>query len=435
MFENLLRDERSVRLRSVLGSIYLVGGALRDTLLKRPVEDLDYACPLSATEVEIRCSRAGLRVYRTGLRHETLTIIPVETLPSVEVTSFRGRKKTDLNQDLELRDFTINALALDCLSGTLHDPHAGVQDIEKRILRAVVSAEARYREDPLRMLRLVRLANELDFTIAEETLEAAIQLSGLLEQVSVERIRDELSLILCSQAPDKGFLLLQKLHILKVILPEVERFVDFEQNEFHSLDLFSHTLQAVKKTSDDLTTRLATLFHDVGKPDTLSVDEQGRRHFYKHEVLGAEQTKAILKRLKYPQKLTEDVTQLVRLHMRPISAGDSGLRRLLRDTGELYPKWRDLKEADASSCKLDKQLLKKELAIFDERIKALLESKSSFIELELRGQDLIELGLSPGPRFGKILKSLEAAILENPDLNNRKTILEKVRAGLEDGSF
>ena len=427
------------RLAEALGSdanLHLVGGSVRDALLGVRSYDFDLATPLLPETIVERLEAAQIRVIATGLKHQTVTAVPIPGGPNVELTTFRGpgmspaggvASSRSITEDLRFRDFTINALALELATGQLHDPNGGLDDIAKRTLRCVGNAADRFREDPLRMLRLLRLACSHDLTIESASFAAVPLNRTLLEQVSIERIRDEFTKILLSPNPGRGMRLLARLNLLPFIAPELEACVDLEQNRFHPLDLYEHTIAVIEKTPPDLVLRLAALFHDIGKPPTLTVDpDTGDRHFFRHESIGATMTARILERLRFPHHTIEAIVTLVATHMRPLEAGAGGLRRLLRDTGELFPAWRVLKEADAASCAMDPEVLASQLALFDEAMVAVQAGPpvSPLKSLALNGHDLLAAGVPPGPQVGVLLRALHERVLDDPSLNERERLLE-----------
>ena len=424
--------------------VYLVGGAVRSLIMGQPVKDLDICSGLAAVEVAQLLSRQNIRTIPTGIKHGTLTVLVTGSSQAsdkdiaegaIEFTSFRSEpglpvcktigEQSRLEQDLRLRDFTINAIAIDIESGLLSDPCSGLNDIRLRMLRCCGSPDARFQDDPLRIMRMARLACVLGFSIDPQTFDAAKGACPLLALVSWERIRDEFSKILCAEDPVKGIRILQETGALKVVLPEVEAFVGFKQNRFHCADLYEHTLEVVRKTPKDLVLRWAALLHDVGKPNTLSVDELGDRHFYRHESIGADMASDILTRLKYSSQVVKQVELLVRTHMRPISCGKAGIRRLLRDTAGLYTSWRILKEADSSSCKLEATQLARELEEFDAAVTDVQSepSVSPLSSLAIRGDDLMEMGIPHGPMIGTVLRHLHELVLDDPLLNQREILL------------
>ncbi len=438
---SLAQTPRVQALLDALGDeaqLHLVGGSVRDSLLGRESFDLDFASALTPDALLERLTQANLRVIPTGLQHQTVTAVPIPGEAEVEITSFRsaGMSPTSglvfgesIEEDLRFRDFTINALAYCLSTKELIDPCNGQEDILARRIRAVRDARTRFEEDPLRILRMVRFACLPEFTLDSETKEASREFAAKIPAIAPERIRVEFSKILTSARADEGLGLLEELGFLRTFLPELSDCVDFEQNEFHPDAVFEHTLVVIMKTKPELRLRLAALFHDIGKPPTLSVDEEGRRHFYRHETVGAEMASEILSRLRYSNKLREEVVTLVRTHMRPITAGMPGLRRLLRDTEDVYEDWRELKEADASSVLLDPQQLNQELADFDLLMEEVKKGPnvSPLKNLAIAGADLIALGLTPGPRFGEILRALHERVLDDPELNTKDTLLNFVK--------
>lgn len=436
--EALREDPRVKRLLRALGDeaqLHIVGGTVRDAYLGKTNADIDLASAFPPEILTERLLKQGIKLIPTGLKHQTVTTVPLEGLPGIEITSFRGPHlsplggaivSSSIDEDLKYRDFTINAMAYCLSTSRFLDPQRGMSDLEQKLLRAVGNARERFVEDPLRTLRLVRFATTLDLVPDRETFSAA-QASILgLEQVSVERIRDEFNKTLLAHSPKAGIQLLLDLKAMKYIIPEILTFVGFEQNAYHTADLLTHTLEVLQKTSPILSLRLAALLHDVGKPPSLTVDKQsGDRHFYRHEIIGAGMAKKILKRLKYSNEIVEAVCTLVATHMRPLDAGPGGMRRLLRDTSELFPLWRELKYCDASSCKINIDTLQQRLEKFDQDIAKIQQGPelSPLSSLAITGQDLLEAGLKEGPIIGEILRALHERVLDSPELNEKQTLL------------
>ncbi|MBL7662819.1 HD domain-containing protein [bacterium] len=424
----LIEDPRTAKLALVLGSsskLSLVGGCVRDALQHLGSRDLDFASALSVGELESCLSSAQIQTYQTGLKHETLTVLPYPGLPPVEITTFRGPTRS-LEEDLLLRDFTINAIALDPWTGKLTDPASGQEDLAGKIIRAVGNPLKRFEEDPLRIMRAVRFACKNGFTLDSLTWHAAIKLVDSLKTVSIERIRDEFSRILISDRPNHGLELLAEARVLALLFPEIEAMRGCEQNKFHKADVFYHTLEVVARTEPEIILRLAALFHDISKPETLSIGIDGERHFYRHEYVGASRVKEILTRLRFSNHEIETVSNLVETHMRPLDCKAPGLRRILRDTGDHYKTWRALKEADLRSCNFTQAEVSAMLAEFDENMLQVQKepSVSPLSALALRGGDLLELGVPFGPRIGEILRALHEKVLDDPTLNERETLLK-----------
>lgn len=440
---NVSNDPRITLIKHALGSdveLHLVGGSVRDVILGKQIKDIDLAVNISRQEIISRLNAACVKCIPIGARHTTVTVLPVPDQPPIEVSGFRGTlisNTTDINdsyvgtieQDLEFRDFTINAIAYNVSSHKIIDPYNGIIDMQQKLIRGVCDASARFTEDPLRILRMVRLSCELGFAIEDTTKQSAISNISLLGLISIERIRDELDKILLSDNAGYGFRYLFKIGALQITLPEISTWVGYEQNEYHKADLFEHTMHVVDKCSRDRITRLSALLHDIGKPESLSVDEDGKRHFFRHECIGGEMAQNVLERLKYPSHICKAVRLLVELHMRPISAGASGLRRLLRDAAEHYDRWRDLKEADTLACKYEYEIAMSELAEFDNAMEKIKASNllSPLASLDINGNDLKALGMTQGPEIGKMLKYLHEQVMDDPSLNNKPRLLKIAR--------
>lgn len=430
---NRLASEAAVKslLTALNCPLYLVGGAVRDALLSKEPDELDFTCPLNPDAMISRFESSGMRTIPTGIKHQTVTV--VIDGKNIEVTSFRtagmnpeGGLKLGLSieQDLSYRDFTINALAFDIQNQVLIDPHNGKADLNAKKLRAVGDAKVRFSEDPLRVMRLLRFHSVLDFEIDPLTLDAAKHYSNAVSNCSIERVREEFNKLLLGVNPESALTLMQEMGIMNFFIPEFSACYGFEQNKFHHKDVFFHTIEVLNNSRADLTLRLAAFFHDIGKPPSLNVDDQGDRHFYKHEKIGADLTREIMLRLKYSNQQIDDVTCLVDTHMRPIQAGKPGLRRLLRDTGEVYPLWRELKEADSLAVRLDVDVFKCDLAKFDQEIEDIKSAPdvSPLANLALKGADLIEMGITPSPIFGQVLRALHEKVLDEPELNDKETL-------------
>lgn len=438
ILRTLARDERVTRLQAALGAdaeLVLVGGTVRDALRGKTPKDLDFAVRLAPDEVSKRLAAAKIQVIPTGLKHQTVTAVPVEGQPEVEITSFRGAQMSptsgyvagkSLEEDLSFRDFTVNALAYKIQSGEVVDLFGGEKDLESRVIRAVGNPAERFEEDPLRVMRMIRFAAALEFEIDPATFTAAKNFSKELTGVSVERIREEFSKILTSPRAADGMRQLAEIGALQIFLPELANCIGVAQNRFHTADVFEHTLHVVERVGPDLVLRLSALFHDVAKPLTIGVnDKTGDRTFYFHESVGAKMTAEILERLRYPNKVIEAVQKMVATHMRPIEVGAGGMRRLLRDIEDLYPAWRELKEADTLACKVDVADTHARLKRFDDLMAEVQAGPpvSPLKNLAVNGNDLIEFGIPKGPRIGEILRELHEKVLDEPELNTKEKLL------------
>jgi tRNA nucleotidyltransferase (CCA-adding enzyme) len=411
--------------------LHLVGGTVRDLLLGQEGADIDLATALSPQTALDRLEKSGVKVVQTGIQHGTITAVIAGS--NIEITAFRkpGDRSTavhsdTIEEDLSGRDFTINAIAYCLDTNQLIDPFRGEKDLKTGFVRAVSSAEERILEDPLRILRMVRFGPAAGRKVDPELTASSTKHAELLQTISPERIKVELEKILLSSAPGEAFRAMLESGILEQIIPELLPGVRFEQNEFHNEDVFNHTLTVLEQSPPIKAVRLAALFHDTGKPHTLSTDTDGRRHFYRHEAESRRISQSVMKRLKFSNDDIKEVSTLVEYHMRPLDCGPAGVRRLMRDLGPYFDDWLRLKVADAcpgmSSEIFENQLRNFEQMLEDERQR---QKGSVYGKLAINGHDLIELGLKEGEILGKVLKEVESMVIEDPELNEREVLLQK----------
>jgi tRNA nucleotidyltransferase (CCA-adding enzyme) len=434
---------------------YLVGGCVRDLLLHKKPKDWDVTT--NATPEQIQTIFPDTFYENTfgtvGVKNKTTTD---PTLEIVEVTPYRtemgysDNRRPDavvfaknLSEDVKRRDFTINALALkiepleEDSTGLVHKGHLtdlykGQNDLTAKIIRTVGSADERFGEDALRMLRAVRFASELNFEIHSDTKKAISQNAGLLKNISGERIRDEFVKIISSDQPMLGLQLAHDLGILKYIAPELEEGIGVEQNKAHAFDVWEHLLQSVQysaKKKFPLRVRLAAIFHDIGKPKSRRKDPTtGQWTFYGHEVIGARMTEKILTQLKFPKKLADEVLKLVRWHMffsdtEQISL--SAVRRMVANVGgDMVWDLMNVRECDRIGTgrpKANPYRLRKYRAM----IEMVMRDPVSVGMLKIDGKHLMEVtNMTAGPRIGFILHALLEEVLEDPKLNTAE-YLEK----------
>ena len=417
--------------------LYLVGGSVRDAFITTADTDLDLATALTALEVKQRCDSHGIRIIETGIQHGTVLAVIDEV--HIEVTTFRVPTSRDVHQtardittDLSGRDFTINALAFDVKEQKIIDPHNGLVDLERSILRAVGSAEERFVEDPLRILRMIRFGDAQGRTIEASTLSAAQTHVALLEKVSCERIKGELDKILLSPFPHRGLRKIHEIGALPYTIPELLPSVGFEQNKFHIHDVFEHTLWVLERTPHDGILRWSAIFHDIGKPHTLSVDPDGSRHFYSHETVSEELSKKRMKDLRFSTDDSRSIASIVRHHMRPLDCGAPGVRRIIRDLGKDLSRWRQFKSADSPPTVSDQDFTTIANR-FDEMLDTELKKMAgpSYGKLAVTGQDLMSLGIKPGPQMGKLLKELEELVIEDPSVNSTERLLDEAKKRMQ----
>lgn len=416
--------------------LYLVGGTVRDAFLEGLETDLDLATNLTAHEIKARCDKGGIRTVDTGIQHGTILAVIDEV--HLEVTTFRvpsGRESHttahDISTDLSGRDFTINAIAFCLSSKALVDPLHGIDDIASGTVRAVGDAALRFSEDPLRILRMIRFGPAQGRSVEPTTLGAAASLVPLLAKVSVERIKSELEQILMGTSPGEGLRCLKDIGALPFTLPELIPSIGFEQNKFHIHDVFEHTVWVLSRAANDPILRWAAIFHDIGKPHTLSVDDAGNRHFYQHEVISERLSRDRMHVLRFSRDDTDTIASIVRHHMRPLDCGASGVRRLMRDLGESFERWRSFKEADAPPTVPEPEFRVTANA-FDILLKAEQDRLAgpAYGKLAVTGNDLFTLGMQPGPSMGTLLRELEELVLDDPSLNERDKLLAEAKKRL-----
>ena len=394
--------------------LYLVGGSVRDLLLGRQSKDLDLTTDAVPAEVkQIALESKPDSIYTVGERFGTIGLVFDGW--RVEITTFRAEQYeplsrkpavsfgTTLEGDLSRRDFTINAMAQDVITGEIVDPHGGIADLRARIIRAVGTPEERFAEDPLRLLRAVRLAVELRFRLDAKTAEGIRATAHTLASISRERVAEEMNRILTSPQPGRGVRLLCDLGLMARVVPEVLEMRGMDQDRYHHKDVFEHTLLVLDRVQRDLPLRWAALLHDIAKPRTVSF-EDGEVHFWGHEHLGEQMSRAILARLRLDHRTTDVVAKLVRMHLRANQYDetwtDGAVRRLMREAGDDLWRLFDLSRADVTShrpVRVEAALAR--VQALEERCRALAEREAvEALRSPLDGHDLMELfGRPPGP--------------------------------------
>jgi len=433
--QSVQNDTGIQKIFSILGDksgLALVGGSVREILSSRATTDVDLTVRLLPDQVKNALEGQGIRVIETGIEHGT--VLAVIDQCHYEITTYRnpgsrsGSVYSDtLEMDLSGRDFTINAIAYDLGEQKIVDPYKGARDLELGVLRCVGSARQRFTEDPLRILRAIRFGVASGRTIDAQAEQAIIELRALLEGVSVERIRHELEQILLSAHAAEGFRALARLELLPYTIPEVEQTIGVEQNDYHVHDVFEHTLAVISNAPMDRILRLTALFHDLGKPATLSVGEDGQRHFYLHEKVSTNICQQVMKRLRYSQYDIDTVSLLVATHMRPLTCGPQGVRRLIRDLGVHLERWFQFKFADRPP-----RAAPGEFEAGVDNFTSLLEIErkrtvgSVFSSLSISGADVLAAGVREGPAVGGILKILNDEVLEDPERNTRDYLIARI---------
>lgn len=416
-------------------SAYLVGGCVRDLLIGRDPKDWDITTSARPEEIQ---SLFEETFYEND--YGTVGVVTQSENPKlkvIEITPYRiegkytnARHPDDvkfsdkLEDDLERRDFTINAIAYEPSTHELVDLHGGRDDLSRKVLVTVGDAHARFEEDALRMLRAIRIAAELDFAIDSTTMAGIAGNAAQLEKISRERVRDEFSRTLLSSRPLQAIYMAQKLGIIRYVIPELEDGIGCAQNQAHSYDVFEHLLRSLQHAADKgwaLDVRLAALLHDIGKPATRVWSEEKKDWtFHGHDVVSARMSKKILNELKYPKDMTEKVTLLVRAHMffsDPDQITLSAVRRLIARVGqENIEDLLNLRVCDRIGTGRPKEhpfRLRKYMSMIDEA----LRDPVSVGMLKIDGTRLMELGEKAGPRIGWILHALLEEVLDDPAKN------------------
>ena len=332
-----------------------------------------------------------------------------------------------LAEDLKRRDFTINAMAYNEEEGMI-DLFGGMEDMENGIIRAVGTARERFTEDALRIMRAVRFAAQLGYRIEEKTREAIVELAPNLSQISAERIQTELVKLLISPHPEELGVMYDT-GITKVILPEFDRMMQTGQNNpHHCYSVGEHTLHALQAIEADKVLRLTMLFHDMGKPETKTTDENGIDHFHGHARVSAELAKAVLRRLKFDNDTIAKVSRTVLYHDHKMALTAKSVRRGIHKVGEdIFPNLFPVKQADiCAQSDFRRREKEEELAALRRIYEEIQEKKQcvSLKELAVDGSDLIALGMKPGKEIGDMLAWLLDAVLEEPELNTREKLTE-----------
>ncbi len=420
-------------------SAYLVGGCVRDMLMDKAVHDYDITT--NARPHQIMEVFSADKVIPTGIKHGTVTVL--YNGQPFEVTTFRidgeysdSRRPDsviftdDLKLDLARRDFTMNACAMD-LNGNIFDPFGGKNDIENKLIRCVGNPCERFEEDALRILRGVRFASVLGFEIEKETAVAIHNMKANLDRISAERISVELMKLICG---DNSFAVLMEYRdIIGQILPELIPAFDHDQHSpFHKYDVYEHTVRALSSISRETDNfellRLTMLLHDIGKPVTFKLDENGRGHFKKHAVTGAEMAKKALQRLKFDNNTIDTVYEIIYRHSDDIES-EKHIKHIINKIGLngflmlINAKIADNMGKHSFVLKENKEFL--QLA---ETAKKLVEQNScmSISQLKINGNDLIDLGFK-GKEIGDCLNNILELVIDDKLPNNREKLLEFAR--------
>lgn len=412
---------------------YAVGGCIRDSVLGKEPDDWDITTSAKPEEVK----KLFRRTIDTGIMHGTVTVMMDKE--GFEVTTYRIDGKyedsrhpkdvtftANLQEDLRRRDFTINAMAYNEKDGLI-DIYEGLQDIDKGLIRCVGVAKERFREDALRMMRAVRFSAQLGYTIEDKTKEAIKELAPTLQNISAERIQTELVKLLVSDHPDY-LKMAYETGITAQVLPEFDICMKTAQNNpHHCYSVGEHILHTLCYVKADKALRLGMLFHDIGKPQTLTIDETGITHNHGHPAAGEEMAVNVLKRLKFDNDTIDKVKKIVRNHDRNIEPSAKSVRRAVHYIGEdIFPLLFSVKYADImaqSSYQREEKLRK--LQELKEIYEQILKDRDclSLKDLAVSGSDLIAAGVKPGKEIGDILRKLLDIVIDDPLCNNKDYLL------------
>jgi putative nucleotidyltransferase with HDIG domain len=435
--------------------IYIVGGAVRDILLGKIVYDWDFttnATPEQMLKILPKDAYYTNEFGMVGIPSEKEGERPYEITTFRTEHGYSDTRRPDkvewgetLEEDLKRRDFTINAMALSSREKSkkakrkdtfaLIDPYNGQKDLRSKLIRAVRDPRERFSEDALRMMRAVRIAAELGFTIEEKTHSAIKSSTGLIDKIAKERIRDELLKILKSDHPFKGMTMFRNTGLMEKVLPELEKTFGVEQKSpgrHHIYDVGTHSMLSLKhvaKKNQDSIVRLATLIHDIGKPQTYKKLDTGVITFYNHELVSARIAKRISHRLRFSNKQAEKLYLLVRFHQFTVNEKqtDSAVRRFIRNVGkENVVDMLDLRVGDRlgggareTSWRLEE---------FKKRLVEVQKQPFTVHDLKITGHDIMKaLNIKPGPEVGKILEKLYEEVVEKKLKNKKRELSERLK--------
>ncbi len=425
------------RLESCGHEAYAVGGCVRDSILGKEPADWDITTSASPEEVKALFTHT----IDTGIAHGTVTIMCGKC--GYEVTTYRidgeykdGRHPESvaftnlLSEDLRRRDFTINAMAYNQTEG-LVDLFGGMQDLQDGVIRCVGEATERFSEDALRMLRAVRFAAQLGFSIDKATYDAICALAPTIARVSMERIMVELVKLLTSAHPEE-MRTVYACGLTGIFLPEFDAMMETPQHTVHhQYSVGEHTIHALMAVPADRVLRLTMLFHDVAKPVCRTTDEAENDHFYGHPEIGAEMTGQILRRLKFDNDTIRSVKRLVRFHdMRPVLQEKNVRRSIVKMGLESFPEIFAVKRADtlAQSMYMRQQKLDA-IDQFEALYDRIMEKQVCVQkkDLALNGKDLLDIGVPQGKKVGEILDLLFTQVIEEPAKNTREELLAEAK--------
>lgn len=412
---------------------YAVGGCVRDVLLGHNPNDWDITT--SAHPEETERIFADRRVLKTGLKHGTVTVLSGNQ--PVEVTTFRvdgaysdGRHPDSvsftgkLEEDLARRDFTVNAMAYRPQTGIV-DCYGGREDLNKKIIRCVGNPDKRYEEDGLRILRALRFASTLGFSLEKGTAESAVRNRSLIDRIAAERVRVEFVKLLCGYSA--ADILRRYREVIAQFIPEIQPTFEFcQKNSHHRYDVWEHTLHSLEAVESEPVLRLTMFFHDLGKPMCFTQSADGVGHFYGHPATSADLAKQILMRLRFDKKTENTVVTLVKSHDLPLVPEERSLRRRLNTLGEQNLRLLlKVEKADAKGKGTTDNSYFESLEKIPQVLQRIMEQRQCFqlSELAVNGEDLMKAGIPKGAVIGETLKYLLNAVLDGKCANSKQQLL------------
>jgi poly(A) polymerase len=451
-------DELGRRFGAAGHELHLVGGSVRDALLGRLGDDLDFCTDARPEQTLALVKSWADAIWETGREFGTIGI--QKDGLRIEITTFRAEAYDGLTRnpvveygdnlldDLRRRDFTINAMAVSLPAHVFTDPYGGLDDLAAGIIRTPDSPASSFSDDPLRMLRAARFAAKLCFTVDKAVVDAMTEMAADLDRITAERIREEFTKLLCGVDPIAGLRLLVDTGLADRFIPEISGLkLEIDEHAQHK-DVYEHTLivvtNAIRLEGDagpDFVLRMAALMHDVGKPATKAVGRDGRVSFHHHEVVGARLTKQRMKAMRFPKDVTSEVVELVALHLRFYGYGrgewtDSAVRRYVTDAGELLPRLHKLTRSDCTTRNKRKAAaLSADYDALEERI-ARIEAEEDLARVrpDLDGNAIMELlGVPPGPIVGQAWRFLKELRLDRGPLDRDEAEAELLRWAREQG--
>lgn len=424
---------------------WVVGGCIRDAVLGREVSDFDITTSALPEQIIEACENAGAKTYQTGIKHGTISVVfpDIDESETIEVTTYRTDGKYEdsrhpekvefvksIDEDLKRRDFTMNAICYNPHTG-IYDPLDGMSDIENKTIKAIGDAKKRFSEDALRILRATRFASQLGFSINSDTYKYMKICKSKLLDISAERITHELDLMLRGEYVHDA--IMQCHDVFDCVIPEISACAGFLQHtKYHAYDVLEHIAYVTQYVKNTQTLRWAALLHDIGKPSTLFLDEQGQGHFYGHAITSHMLAKSVLSRMKLSAKTKNDILTLIERHNDTLLPTKKSINKTLLKMDGNVSLFRDLLELKRADSLGHAPNYTQQVHIYDEIEKLLFEMIASgaiFREKQLKidGNDLIEAGFEQGAKIKDIKHKLLLAVMNEQVSNEKENLIQFAR--------